>query len=73
MSAGLLVLGVEAPDAGVELGFLVLSLHQGGIHSGRSSALMRRPSLLWEVGVAVSAEQCQVGDSRVVAPNQVTM
>jgi hypothetical protein len=56
-----LVLGVDAPDAGVDVGSLIWSIQRGGIHSGSPSSLMRQlPAFLQKMGVVVSAEQGQV-------------
>jgi hypothetical protein len=57
----LLSLGVEASDAGVDLGSLVVVDPPGGYPFGQTVGVdAAGPAFLQEVGVVVSAEQAQI-------------
>jgi hypothetical protein len=57
----LLALGVEASDAGVDLGSLLLVDPPGRYPFGQTVGVHPTgPTLLQEVGVVVSAEQAQI-------------
>ena len=46
------------------------SIHQGGVHSGSPSPLMRQVQLLQEVGVVITAEQRQIASTALNVPTQ---
>jgi hypothetical protein len=68
-----LALGVDAFDAIVDVGLLILVDPLGRDPFGESVGVdAAAPAFLQEVGVVIPTEQGEIGDGRVVAPNRVT-
>jgi hypothetical protein len=66
-----LALGVEASDAGVDLGSLLLVDPPGWYPFGQTVGVdAAGPAFLQEVGVVVSAEQAQIANTALSVPSR---